>query len=201
MQLAIFVTIAIVFLIILVGSLVIGEIAEHGFEIGHDLVEMVSGQEGADGPAFSGPSPFGLRVISAFGTSFGASGAIATYLHANVVAASLIGVAFGFSTGLIAYQFARFLYAQQSGDVFEIANLAGKTAEVSVAIPGSGAGEVTCIVGGESRSFFARSRDGISIDRGTRVSILEATSEGVVVGLGPPPQAGNAAQSSTGQEV
>ena len=183
MQLAVFVTIAFVFLVFLIVSLVLGEVFEHGAEIAHDLADLATGTDSPGAEGLGGPSPFGLRVVSAFGCGFGAAGAIATTYKLNALASSGVGVGAGLLAGVIVYEYARFLYSQQAGDVFEMASLEGKHARVSLAIPAGGTGEISFIAAGERRNIIARAADGSAVSEGTDVIVEHIISDRAVVRL------------------
>ncbi len=200
MQLAIFVTIAIVCLVLLIIGLVLGEIAEHGVELAHDVVDLATHDADAMGNGHGGPSPLGFRVVSAFGCGFGGAGAIATAYKLNSVASSAIGAGFGLLTGFAVYQFARFLYAQEAGEVFELQSAVGQPAEVSVAIPAGAAGQISFVLAGERRTLVARSADGNEIPQGSDVTIERIVGNRAVVRAGTPPEQPSSSQQGPNAE-
>jgi hypothetical protein len=189
MQLAMFVTIALVCLILLIVTLVLGEIFEHGVDLAHDVVDLATGADSptAEGPG--GPSPFGLRVASAFGTGFGAAGAIATSLKQDALTSSGIAVLFGALTGLIVYEYALFLFKQEVGGVFELESLVGETAQVSVAIPSGGSGEISFVRAGERHMLTARSADGSEIPQDSEVRVEQVVGDRAIVRVCQPEEA------------
>ena len=72
--------------------------------------------------------------------------------------------------GLV-YQFAKILYSQQASSELRMAGLIGATAEISVAIPEGGVGQISLNAGGERTEHIARSADGRALSRGTTVII------------------------------
>lgn len=202
MQLAIFVSIAIACLILLIVSLILGEIAEHGVEIAHDIVDLATHDVSALAEGHGGPSPFGLRVMSAFGCGFGGAGAIATAYKLDALVSSVIGAAFGLVAALLVYEYARFLYAQEAGEVFELDSVVGHSAEVSVAIPAGATGEISFVLGGERRSLVARSADGSDIAQGTDVVVEKMVGDRAIVRVGAsPPGPQSSEQGPTAEEV
>jgi membrane protein implicated in regulation of membrane protease activity len=160
------------FLLLLV-MLVVGEIFGGDHEVGaHDV---------ADHGDAGGPSIFSVRVMAAFLTAFGVGGVVARYYNLAHPAASGVGVASGLVLAGLVYQFAKFLYSQQASSDVRIAGLVGKSAEVSVAIPEGGVGQVTLTVGGERSEHIARSADSRGVARGSEVVVTGLRGEAVVV--------------------
>ncbi|HET9533531.1 MAG TPA: hypothetical protein VFQ92_24470 [Blastocatellia bacterium] len=163
---------AIGFLFLLV-TLVFGEIFEH-FEFDHDIDHDI----GHDGPSF-----FNTKVISVFITAFGGFGAIGIYQGLGVFASTALGLAGGVTLGAAVYFFARLLYSQQATSVITSSDLVGLTAQVTVAIPNNGFGQVRCLVGESMVEKIARSREGFEIPYNSLVRIEEITGDGVIVSL------------------
>lgn len=159
---------AIGFLFLLI-SVVVGELFEHGVELAGDGLEH------------GGPSFFSTRILSVFVTAFGGTGAIATQMGGGVMASSLIGSLSGvFFSGII-YAFARFLYSQQSSSDVRREDLIGRTAEVIVAIPAGGLGQVRCLVGESLVDRIARAAGGDAIPVHSIVTIESDIGETVIV--------------------
>ena len=59
--------------------------------------------------------------------------------------------------------------------------LVGRSAEVSVAIPSNGVGQVSVSLAGERTEHVARSKDGRAVARGTEVVITALRGDSVVV--------------------
>jgi hypothetical protein len=59
--------------------------------------------------------------------------------------------------------------------------LVGRTAEVSVAIPANGVGQISISVSGERTEHVARSKDGQAVPRGSDVIITDLRGDSVVV--------------------
>jgi membrane protein implicated in regulation of membrane protease activity len=159
--------------VLLVGMLVLGEAGGGDHDGGggdHDL----GGHE-------VGPGLFSVRIMAAFLTAFGVGGLVARYLGWSHPAASGVGVASGVVMAGLVYQFARILFTQQASSEVQMARLVGRTAEVSVAIPAGGVGQVMLTVGGERTEHLARAAGGQGIARGVEVHISGLRGDGLVV--------------------
>src|SRR5262245_55009457 len=150
------------FLFLLI-MLFVGEIfgGDHDFG-GHDV------SHDADS---GGPSLFSARIMSSFLTAFGVGGAVGRFYGLGHPAAAGVGVAAGAVVSGIVYQFARVLYSQQASSEIRMAGLVGRGAEVTVAIPEKGVGQVALTFGGERTEHIARSADGAAVPRGAEVTI------------------------------
>jgi hypothetical protein len=166
--LTIFLGIAALGFLFLLTSFVFGEVFEH-FDLGHDVDH--------DG----GPGILSPRVVSVFMTAFGGFGAIGIYLGYGTLTSSFFGLGGGGVLGGLVYAFARFLYGQQSSSAISIADLVGRTAQVTVGIPADGSGQVRCLVGETLVEKIARSRNGRPIANNALVRIDEIVGESVVV--------------------
>jgi hypothetical protein len=169
--LGVFLAIASVGFVFLVISLVFGGIFEH-FEFAHDV--------GAD-LGHGGPGFFSVQGIAVFITTFGAVGAIGTYLGYGVLSSSGFGFVSGIVLSALVYFFASFLYGQQASSTTTAAELVGRTAQVSVGIPENGMGQVRCLVGETMVDKIARSRNGSAIALNSVVKIEEIVGESVIV--------------------
>ena len=121
-------------------------------------------------------------------TAFGVGGVVGRYYELSHPAASGVGVASGFVMAGLVYQFAKFLYSQQASSEVRMTGLVGRAAEVSVAIPENGVGEVTVMTGGERSTQIARSADGRPIALGREVIINSLRGQSVIVSLAPTPK-------------
>lgn len=155
--------------VFLVASSIFGDLFEHG-DIGHD----------ADGHG-GGPSILSSRVLTVFVTAFGAFGAIGIHLGYGVGASTAMGFGGGLVFGAAIYLFATFLWGQQASSHINVEDLKGSTAQVSVAIPSKGLGQVRCTIGGSVIEKIARSKDGEEIPANTLVKIEEIVGETVLV--------------------
>ena len=163
--------IALVGFVFLLVMLFVGEL----FGGDHDLVgHDVAGD-------FGGPSVFSSRIMAAFVTAFGVGGVVARYYDLSHPAASGVGIASGAVMAGIVYQFARILYSQQASSELQMTRLVGQTAEVSVAIPANGVGQISLSISGERTEHLARSKTGQALPRGTEVTITELRGDSVVV--------------------
>lgn len=164
-----FLAIAVFGFVFLVASSVFGDLFEHG-DISHD----VDGHGG-------GASILSSRVLSVFVTAFGGFGAIGTHLGYGVGVSSAMGFGGGLVFGGVIYLFASFLYGQQASSHVRQDDLMGATAQVTVAIPKGGLGQVRFTVGGNAIEKIARSKDGEEIPANTLVKIEQVVGETVLV--------------------
>jgi len=169
---AIFLAIAAVGFLFLILSFFLGEI------FGHPDVGAHGGDLHGDIQGISVLSP---RVLSVFLTAFGGFGAIAIHLGQGVGASSVVGLAGGVVFGGVIYLFARFLYGQQATSGVAVAELVGRTGQLSVAIPAGGLGQVRCALGETVVEKLARSADGGAISANSLVRIESIVGETVLV--------------------
>lgn len=161
-------------LLLLLIMLVGGEVFGGDHDLTHDVSHIGEG---------GGPSVFSLRIMAAFLTAFGVGGIVARYYDLSHPVASGIGVATGIAMAAVVYQFAKLLYSQQASSVLRMEGLVGATAEVSVAIPEGGVGQIAMSSSGMRSEHIARSGDGQAIRRGTTVVITGVGGEAVIVAL------------------
>jgi hypothetical protein len=165
-QFSVFLAIAAVGFVVLLISLVFGELFEH--DVDHDL-------------SHGGPGFLSTRILSVFVTAFGGFGAVGTYYGLGILPASLVGFLSGvFFAGLI-YAFATFLFSQQATTEVRSGDLVGRSARVVVGIPAGSVGQVRCQVGEELIDKIARSNDGAAIPENAAVTIETVLGETVVV--------------------
>lgn len=158
----------------LLAMLFVGEIFGGDHDLGDHGVEMHDGDAG-------GPSLFSARIMASFITAFGVGGAVGRYYGFGHPAASGVGMAAGVVMAGIVYQFAKILYSQQASSEVRMAGLVGRSAEVTVAIPKQGVGQVALTYGGERTEHIARSADGGALPRGADVTIMGLRGDSVVV--------------------
>lgn len=128
-----------------------------------------------------GPSPFSIRIIAAFITGFGASGAISSYYHKGWMFSSFIGLLFGVLTGGIVYFLVSLMYKQQAGSGISMHEMVGLAGVVSVTIPQKGMGQVTLVVKGSQVEHFASSESGTEIKNGTNVKVVNLVGDRLIV--------------------
>lgn len=167
---AVFLGIAAIGFLVLIISFFMGEIFDFG---GHDFDH---GVDAGDGISF-----MSSRVISVFVTAFGGFGAIGIHLGYSIGVSSALGFAGGLVFGGLIYLFARFLYGQQASTDVCISDLAGKTGQVSVAIPEGGVGQVRCTLGQTVVDKIARAKDGGEIPANSLVVIEEVAGDTILV--------------------
>lgn len=154
----------------LLASFFLGDLFEHlGWDV--DL--------GTDGGHEMGW--FDSRVLSIFVTAFGGFGAIGMLLGLGVIISSLLGLTGGIALGAAVLWFGRLLFRQQASSSVSAHQLIGRLAEVTVAIPPSGVGQIRCRLGAERVEKLARSRNPEFIATGTKVIIEEVAEEMVIV--------------------
>jgi membrane protein implicated in regulation of membrane protease activity len=181
-------TVAAVGFLFLLVMLFVGEIFGGDHEIGTHDVSV----EHADADHGGGPSIFSARIMASFVTAFGAGGVVARYYNLTHPASSGVGVVSGLVLSTIVYQFAKFLYSQQASSGVKMSSLVGQSAEVSVAIPVGGLGQIVITYGGERSEHVARAADGRALTRGAEVVITGLRGDGVVVAPpGPAPRGGS----------
>jgi membrane protein implicated in regulation of membrane protease activity len=157
----------------LIFSLIAGDLFGHGDVGGHDV--------GAHGEVHGGVSFFSSRVLSVFVTAFGGFGAIGIHLEYSVEVSTLFGVIGGLFFGGIIYLFASFLYSQQASSDIRTSDLVGETAQVTVAIPKDGIGQVRMTMGESVVEKIARAHDGGEIPAGTLVKVEAIIGEDLLV--------------------
>jgi membrane protein implicated in regulation of membrane protease activity len=164
-----FLAIAVFGFIFVVASSILGDVFDHG-DFGHD----------ADGHG-GGPSLFSSRILSVFVTAFGAFGAIGIHLGYGVGVSTAMGFGGGVLFAGVIYAFASFLYSQQASSHVRTSDLVGNTAQVSVAIPKGGVGQVRCTLGDTVVEKVARASSDQEIPVNTLVKIQNLVGDVVVV--------------------
>jgi membrane protein implicated in regulation of membrane protease activity len=164
-----FLAIAVFGFVFVIASSILGDVFDHG-DFGHD----------ADGHA-GGPSLLSSRTISVFVTAFGAFGAIGIHLGYGVGVSTAMGMGGGLTFALVIYAFAAFLYSQQASSHIHTADLVGNTAQVSVAIPKGGVGQVRCTLGDSVVEKVARASSDQDIPVNTLVKIQKLVGDVVLV--------------------
>ena len=159
----------------LVVMLFVGEVFGADHDVGGHDVHFEHGDVGG------GPSIFSARIMASFITAFGVGGVVARYYGLSHPAASGVGIVTGIVLAGVVYQFAKILYSQQASSEVRMPALIGRDAEVSVAIPKGGVGQVTVSFGGERTEHLARSQDGRAVARGALVVIRGLGGDSVVV--------------------
>lgn len=156
------------FVFLIAGS-ILGDVFEHG-DLAHD----------ADGHG-TGPSLLSSRILSVFVTAFGSFGAIGIHLGYGVGVSTGMGFGGGVLFGGVIYLFASFLYSQQASSHVRTSDLLGNTAQVSVAIPKGGMGQVRCTLGDTVMEKVARSASNEEIPVNTLVKINSIVGDVLLV--------------------
>src|SRR5262249_46751202 len=126
-------------------------------------------------------SVFSFRIMAAFLTAFGVGGVVARYYALSHVAASGVGVVAGVVMAWLGLQFAKGLHSQQASSELPMQSLIGTLAEVAVAIPKGGVGQVSLSAAGSRSEHIARSADGSALARGAAVVITGLGGDSVIV--------------------
>ena len=147
----------------------------------HDVPIHEASLDHGDLDVHGGPSPFGTRVIAAFLTFFGVGGIIGQHFGLGHVASSGIGIVLGLFGATAVHQFAKLLYSQQASSGVAMKDLVTRPAQVTIAIPENGVGEVALMVGLEETVQLARSHDGSAIPSGGEVVIQAVRGSQVIV--------------------
>jgi membrane protein implicated in regulation of membrane protease activity len=155
--------------VFLIGSSILGDLFEHG-DFGHE----------ADGHG-GGPSLLSSRILSVFVTAFGSFGAIGIHLGYGVGVSTTMGFGGGVLFAGVIYLFASFLYSQQASSHVRIGDLVGNIAQVSVAIPRGGVGQVRCTLGDTVVEKIARAAIDEEIPVNALVKIDNIVGEVVLV--------------------
>jgi membrane protein implicated in regulation of membrane protease activity len=169
----IYIVIALAGLVLLLVMLLVGEVFGD-----HDVSHDVGGHVDSD---VGGPSVFSLRIMAAFLTAFGVGGVVGRYYGQSHPVSSGIGMIAGIVLAGIVYQFAKILYSQQASSEIRMTGLVGATAEVSVAIPANGVGQIVLSHAGERSEHIARAVDGGAVARGVIVRITNVGGDTVMV--------------------
>ena len=159
-------------LLVLLVMLLAGDVFGGDHDIAHDGLAVAD---------HGGPSIFSARIMSAFLTAFGVGGVLARYYGLSHVAASGVGIASGVVMSSLVFQFAKLLYSQQASSALNMRSLVGTAAEVSVAIPAGGIGQIAVSAGGERSEHVARSADGRALSRGAAVVVTSLGADAVIV--------------------
>ena len=185
-----FLTIMAIGFVILVMSLVLGEIFEHGGEIAHDIVvehDLGMDHDGSIEHGQGGPSVFSVRFMAAFATGFGGAGAIGMHLGCSIFVSSFFGIIGAFLLAGIVYWIVKFLFKQQSSSTLTMVELVGQEATVTIPIPVGGTGQVMLDVKGATSTHMAVSETDQNVPLNTTVIIRKTVGDKVIVGI-PTPQ-------------
>lgn len=163
-----FLAIAVFGFVFLLAGAIFGDLFEHG-DMGHD-----AGDHG-------GPSILSTRVLSGFITAFGGFGAIAIHLGYSLGTSTTIGFGGGIAFAALIYVFIWVLFTQQASSHIVVGDLVGRSAEVSVAIPKGGLGQVRCTMGDNVIEKIARAKDNQEIPANSVVKIEEIVGETLLV--------------------
>lgn len=169
----IYITLAFLFGGVMLISLLLGG---HDASVDHDVSHGGHAEGGGGWQAW-----FSIKVLSAFGTAFGASGAISS-IHANTAAWSIpIALGSGFVCGFVVKTLIGFLGNQEGNATYSRTDLAGQEGTIIMGIlEGDEIGEAQFIVDGQIVNFPAKSSDGKSISQGEKI-VVETVGSVLVV--------------------
>lgn len=163
----------------LMVTLIFGEIFDFAGDVAHDIV--IEHEVSMDHPETGGPSPFSIRIIAAFLTGFGASGAIASFYKMNWIQSSGIGLCFGLLVGAIVYFLVSAMYKQQAQSGASLSEMVNLSGVVTVTIPKDGMGQVSVISKSCQSEHLAKSEDKSEIRNGTDVKVVRIVGGQLVV--------------------
>lgn len=132
-------------------------------------LDTVFGLDSAGGGEASG---LGCGVIAAFLAGFGAVGLTGSIGGWNPLAMLVAAVLFGWLLGRAIVALLRFVYAQQSTDVFRSETLIGQSARVTIDSPAGKIGEAM-VEEGEIRKYPIKEMSGLALQRGDTVEIVD----------------------------
>lgn len=124
---------------------------------------------------------FSLRAMSIFLLTFGTVGALLHWLGKTTLTSSLWGLVAGVATYALYVVAMQLVRSQQASSLIEDRELPGVTAMVTIAIPASGVGEVTCRVKGQTTRRTARAASGQPFPEGAVVKVREVHADVLLV--------------------
>jgi membrane protein implicated in regulation of membrane protease activity len=141
-----------------------------GVDVGGGHGEALAGAS----PGEAAVSPLSPMTIAVFSTTFGGVGIILHRLFNQPLIVSIpvsLGAAFAVAAVVFVFFYKVFQAVQASSEP-EVAMMAGLPAEVTVAIPSGGVGEIAYVVRGGRFTAVARSETGEEIARYSHVRIM-----------------------------
>ena len=161
----IFIVIGVVGVVIIVVSLLLGEVFEGLF----DAIEIDTGSG-----LFSAP------VIGAFLAAFGFGAALVmSATGTSAVVGSMAGLAAGAGFGAVALALTRSLMHMPTDEPLRLADTVGKSGRVVTRIPAGGFGEVSIVHLGQRLKLNAKAPH--AVPAGTSVVVVEVTSSSSVL--------------------
>ncbi|OGF58400.1 MAG: hypothetical protein A2Y62_15040 [Candidatus Fischerbacteria bacterium RBG_13_37_8] len=128
------------------------------------------------------PKVLSLRILMLFGMGFGAAGAIASYYDSSMIASSAWGFFSGIVLAALGWFILRIFFQQQASTPMTTGSLVGKSAEVIVAIPANGLGQILSSDNYNRNVYLsARSESNEPIPLNTMVEIVSISGNSAVV--------------------
>ena len=174
LQLVVFLTITLAAFVVLAITFFAGSLfgADHDISHDHDMGGHDVSTDHDGGDHGSTISVFSPKIFFVFLAAFGAGGSIASLYGSSAMAASGWGMLVGASFGAIAYFGLFLLYGAQANSVIRTTDAVGQIGYVSTSITEKGGvGEVEVNVSGQSKTYMAQAKGGISIPRGSQVKV------------------------------
>ena len=129
-----------------------------------------------------GPSVLSFKMIALCMVGFGAVGfGVRATTEAGMFTASMAGVGGAIVVGAIGFVIIRAFWVSQASSTITDADIVGASGTLIDGIEGDGMGQVACIVRGREMTYLARSKGGVSIERGLPVRVTGKTGNTVMV--------------------
>ncbi len=127
-----------------------------------------------------------LRAFAVFFAAFGVVGALGEHYGLSTAWSSLWGIVSGAVLVGVYVMSMELVKSQQASSLVADNELVGLSARVTIAIPGDGFGEVSCVVKSQASRRMARSKAGQAFSEGQIVRIAEL--QGDICLVEPPTQ-------------
>jgi len=114
-----------------------------------------------------------VRAVAVFFLAFGTVGAISRHYGLGNAGSSVWGLVSGAVLVVLYVLSMELVKSQQASSLIAESDLVGLTARVTVAVPGDGIGEVSCIIKSQTARRMARSASGQPIAEGHMVRVVD----------------------------
>ena len=122
-----------------------------------------------------------IRAFAVFFAAFGVVGALGVHYGLSAAWSSVWGIVAGAVLVGVYVLSMELVKSQQASSLIAETDLVGLTARVTVAIPGDGIGEVSCVVKSRTARRMARSKTGQTFGEGQMVRVAELQGDICVV--------------------